>query len=134
MAMQINSVRVDRQMFQALLFLGCEAKREFGKESQATTKAGQLKWEIQALAVMTDNFGKSVKEVLSVGINSSTNPGDGLTELDPIDFGDLTCGFMPKAKKNQDGSERPIPGISVFFSATEVLNARETVIRQPEAA
>lgn len=135
MAVPLTSVRVDvERTFAALLFLKCEPKREFGSDRQAVTKAGELKWEVELLAAVRDGFGGTTSQVMTVGMVAKSDPAAGIAPLKPVDLPGLEVGFMPKVKRLPDGSEKPIPGISVWARASEIVLQAETVVAAGTAA
>ncbi len=119
----IGNLKIDqRATFAGLVFLSCEAKREMGSDRQATTKDGQLKWEVQVLGAVRNQFGQLSNEVIKVGIVARENPAQGIAPFTPCELGDFEVGVMEKTKKNPDGTER-IVGVTVWFRATEILLA-----------
>jgi hypothetical protein len=118
----IANLKIDqRATFAGLVFLSCEPKREMGSDRQAVTKDGSLKWELQVLAAIKDNFGGTKNEVVKVGMTGRTNPAEGVAPFTPVELGDFEVGVMEKTRKDQNGNEKII-GVTVWFRASEILN------------
>jgi len=101
--------------FTHLMLLSVEPKMKFKSDTdQECTKDGVPKWEAQ-IAAGFRQFGKTVNEVIRVGIASAKNPGDGLTPGTPVQLVGMEVGVIEK--QTQDG--RPI-GFQVWYRAEQI--------------
>jgi hypothetical protein len=106
--------------FAACVLLSSEAKLAFGSDRQDTTKDGTPKWECQVVAGFRQ-FGRTVNEVLKVGIVSYANPADQVQPYTPVQLVGLEVGVMERTGKNGESA-----GFSVWYRADELRSIADT--------
>lgn len=106
--------------FAQVMLLSVEPKLAFGSERQDTTKDGTPKWEAQVVAGFRQ-FGRTVNEVLKVGIASHANPADRVQPYTPVQLVGLEVGVM---ERNGRGGEPA--GFSVWYRADELRSTADT--------
>ncbi|MDI5937937.1 MULTISPECIES: hypothetical protein [unclassified Micromonospora] len=106
--------------FQGIAFLSCDPKTAFKSDRQETTKDGTPKWDVQAVAMTRDMFGRPQNAVLKVGIASHKNPCEGLMPYTPIQLVNFEIGVMEKTKRNPDTGEEKVIGVQVWYRAEQV--------------
>lgn len=129
----LTNFKIDQAAtFAGVVFLSSSPKLEMGSKSQAKTKDGLPKWEVEVLGAVRDNFDptKVNNSVLKIGIASYQDPSEGLGPFTPVVLPDLEIGVMEKTKRNPDGSEKII-GTTVWFRASGIRSTAETMVTPP---
>jgi hypothetical protein len=107
--------------FKAVMFMSVAPKTVFGQnDKQDTTKDGLPKWEVQVVASF-EQFGKVENEILKIGVNSHSNPGDALQHMpQPVELVGFRVGVSPVEKRtDRNGNER-ITGGTAWYQAEEI--------------
>jgi len=112
----IQNFKIDQaQTFESVMFLGCEPKTAFGDPyRQETTKDGQAKYTAQ-LAARFRQFGRTVNELINVGLVGDTDPCEGMTPGTPVELVGFEIGVMEK--RNRDGQ---VTGVQVWYRCQEI--------------
>lgn len=106
--------------FSGVVLLSIEPKPVFGStDVQDTTSDGVPKWEAQVVAGFRQ-FGKTVNEVLKIGLTRHGNPMEGLTPYTPVELVDLEVGVMPKERKDRDTGQSEMVGVTVWYRCAEI--------------
>jgi len=106
--------------FAQVMVLSVEPKLAFGADKQDTTKDGTPKWEAQVVAGFRQ-FGRTVNEVLKVGIASHVNPAEQVQPYTPVQLVGLEVGVMERSGKNGEPN-----GFSVWYRADELRSTADT--------
>lgn len=124
---QPQSYKIDQaRTFERVRYLDCEPKRAFGDpDRQEMTKDGQGKYVAQ-LAAQFRQFGRSVGEMLSVGLVGETNPCEGIAPGTPVELIDFEIGVGEKTKRDPDTGERRVVGVQVWYRCSEIRPISET--------
>jgi hypothetical protein len=102
--------------FASCVLLSVEPKLGFKSTAQELAGDGTPKWEAQVVAGFRQ-FGRTVNEVIKVGLVSATNPGDAVTPYQPIELIGLEIGFMPKEAKDKETGEKRQVGVNIWCRA-----------------
>jgi hypothetical protein len=105
--------------FSGVVLLSIEPKPVFGSDDQDRTTDGVPKWEAQVAAGFRQ-FGRTVNEVLKIGLVSHANPADGLTPYQPVQLVDFEVGVMPQTRTNKETGEEKITGVQVWYRCAEI--------------
>lgn len=108
------------QTFVTVAFMGCEPRRQFGTDTQDTTKDGIPKWDVQlAVAVPPNGNGRQTAEMLRVGIAAHADPAKGIPPLTPVQLEGFRAGVMiPKPAELREGKTP-----TIYYQATAVRPA-----------
>lgn len=122
-----QSYKIDQaRTFERVRYLDCEPKLAFGDpDRQETTKDGQGKYVAQ-LAAQFRQFGRSVGELLNVGLVGETNPCEGIAPGTPVELIDFEIGVGEKTKRDPDTGERRVIGVQVWYRCSEIRPIAET--------
>lgn len=125
----IQNFKIDQaQTFGSLMLLGASPKFAFGQgERQETSKAGVPKWIVQ-LAAEFRAFGRPVRELINVTIESERDPGQGVVPGTYMELIDFEIGVMEK--RNREG--QPI-GVQVWYRAS-AMRPTSTTTGKPRPA
>jgi hypothetical protein len=120
--------------FKGVMFLSAAPKTVFGQNDKQDTAAdGTPKWEVQVVATF-EQFGRPENEVLKIGIQSYTNPGEALGHMpQPVELVGFRVGVSPVEKKTdpKTGRER-ITGGTAWYQADEIRSI--TAVPQSRAS
>jgi hypothetical protein len=110
----IQNYKIDQaRTFGSLMLLGVSPKFAFGdNQRQETSRAGVPKWVAQ-LAAEFRAFGRPVRELINVTIESEKDPGAGLTPGTFMELIDFEIGVMEK--RNRDDQ---VVGVQVWYRAS----------------
>jgi hypothetical protein len=99
--------------FALLMLMSTAPKTEYQTTTQATSKDGRPKWEVQLAATWLAEPGmRPISEVISITITSDKNPGDGVPAGSPVHVEGLRVGVSSPEK-----TERGIRGGKAWYSA-----------------
>lgn len=128
MANDISGLKIDqRASFTGMVLLGSQPKTVFGSAAQDTTKDGKLKWSVEVLAAVRNDFtGGTDNRVFTIGMTTkSGDPAEGIPAFTPIELGGFEVGVMEKTRRTSDGGKE-ITGVSVWFRAQEIKLAAQS--------
>lgn len=113
-----GTVHVDQQATfnTAPLVMSVGPKLKFGTSLQDATRDGEPKWVIQAAVIYTPEYGRSVAEVIEVGMTGA-NPADSIQPGMPVQFDRLRCGVTAPEVNGESGRVR---GGRLFWQADAV--------------
>jgi hypothetical protein len=117
-----QTLKIDQAAtFAQVVLLSSEAKPAFGSaDKQDTTKDGTPKWECQVVAGFRQ-FGRTVNEVLKIGIASHRNPAEQVQPYTPVQLIGLEVGVMERSGKNGEPA-----GFLVWYRADELRSISDT--------
>lgn len=125
--MPAQTYKIDQAAtFSGVVLLSVDPKVKFGQTEQDRTDDGIPKWEAQLIAGFRGFGGKTVNEVIKVGLTSHTNPGDGVNPYTPVELVDFEVGVMERKNRNQE-----ITGVQVWYRAREIRSTAATNGRRP---
>lgn len=125
--MPAQTYKIDQAAtFTGIALLAVEPKVAFGSTDQDRTSDGIPKWDAQLVAGFRGFGGKTVNEVIKVGITSHTNPGDGIPPYTPVELVDFELGVMERKNRNNE-----ITGVQVWYRARELRSTAATHGRRP---
>jgi len=99
--------------FSAVVLLSCEPKLAFGSTEQDKDKDGTPKWELQLVGGFRQ-FGRTVNEVIKVGVVSHKNPAESIPPFSPVQLVNFEVGVMEKTKGDT------VIGVQVWYRAESV--------------
>ena len=100
--------------FSGIVLLSVEPKAIFGSDEQDRNSDGVPRWEAQCVCAFRQ-FGRTVNEVIKVGLTSHINPMDQLKPYEPVELVDLELGVVER--KNRAGE---ITGFQVWHRVSEI--------------
>ena len=136
MANDVSNLQIDqRASFAGMAFLNCQPRMKFGSDDvQDSTKDGRFKWDVEILAgVRNVALNKVENRVFKVGISSRQDPGEGLNMFEPVELRDFTVGVSEKQRRHDNGAKE-LTGVSVWFTASEVVRAAQSAASSGQAA
>lgn len=120
--MSAQTFKIDQAgTFTGIALLAVEPKVQYGSTEQDRTTDGVPKWEAQLVAGFRGFGGKTMNEVIKVGITSHGNPGDGIAPYTPVELIDFEVGVMERRNRNQE-----ITGVQVWYRAREIRSTSST--------
>jgi hypothetical protein len=99
--------------FSAVVLLSCEPKLAFGSTEQDKDRDGTPKWELQLVGGFRQ-FGRTVNEVIKVGVVSDKNPAEGIPSFSPVQLVNFEVGVMERTKNGE------FVGVQVWYRAESV--------------
>jgi hypothetical protein len=99
--------------FRAVVLLSCEPKLAFGSTEQDKDKDGTPKWELQLVGGFRQ-FGRTLNEVIKVGVVSEKNPVEGIGPFSPVQLAGFEVGVMERTKNGE------VVGVQVWYRAESV--------------
>jgi len=119
--------------FEGLIIMDAEPKLTYGSDQQERTKDGRPKWELHVYARFR-SFGRTVPELIKVGLATYDNPMQGLSTGTPVELIDFEIGIMPDERHDKETGQKKIVGARVWYRCSEVRATSSVGPRKLHAA